>query len=228
MSSRETQQQLFQAFARVADGLAHGHRIALLELLAQGERDVETLAQHLALSVATVSQHLQRLKRAGLVVARREGRRQVYRLASPKVSGLLASLQRLAEECLVDVEKLVSEEIDARDAIPPVSAAELERLLESGQALLLDVRPAEEFAAGHIPGAINVPLERLMEDIESLPGNREIVVYCRGPYCMLTLDALEMLRARGLSVRRLEPGVPAWHGAGRPVEKNAPGDTPDA
>ena len=201
----------------MADGLAHGHRIALLELLAQGERDVETLAELLQLPVASVSQHLQRLKRAGLVLARRQGRRQIYSLVSPRVSGLVGSLQRLAEECLADVELLLGEEIRARDPIAPVGAEELQRLQQQGRAMLLDVRPEQEFLAGHIPGAVNVPLQRLAQETRELPRDREIVVYCRGPYCLLTLDALELLRARGFSVRRLATSLPAWREAGRPV-----------
>jgi ArsR family transcriptional regulator len=217
MSSREIQQELFRQFARVADGLAHGHRIALLELLAQGERDVETLSNLLQIPVASVSQHLQRLKRAGLVTARREGRRHIYRLVDPKVSGLVGALQHLAEECLADVELLLGAEVRARDPVAPVGPDELRELQEAGSAVVLDVRPEEEFLAGHIPGAVNVPLQRLAEEADALPRDREIVVYCRGPYCLLTLDALDLLRARGYSVRRLETGLPAWREAGLPV-----------
>lgn len=215
--SRQAQQELFRQFARVAEGLAHGHRLALLELLAQGERDVETLAERLQLPVASVSQHLQRLKRAGLVLARRQGRRQVYTLVDPKVSGLVSSLQRLAEQCLADVELLLGAAIRARDPVAPIGPDELRELQASERALLLDVRPEEEFLAGHIPGAVNAPLQRLAEAADDLPPDREIIVYCRGPYCLLSLDALELLRARGFAVRRLETGLPAWREAGLPV-----------
>jgi rhodanese-related sulfurtransferase/predicted transcriptional regulator len=227
VSSQKAQLELFHEFARVADGLAHGHRIALLELLAQGERDVDTLARLLGLPVASVSQHLQRLRRAGLVTAHREGRRRVYRLASTNVAGLVGLLQRLAEQSLADVEKLVDDEIRARDPQPPVKADELRELLERGEVLLLDVRPEEEFLAAHVAGAINVPLQRLAEQAETFPRDRDIVVYCRGPYCLLTLDALQVLRDRGLRVRRLEAGVPTWRAAGLPVaERSTASNTP--
>lgn len=227
LSSRDMQQELFRQFARVADGLAHGHRIALLELLAQGERDVETLAELLQLPVASVSQHLQRLKRAGLVAARRQGRRRVYRLVDPKVAGLVGSLQRLAEQCLADVELLLGTEIQTRDPVAPVGADELRKLQNAGTAVVVDVRPEAEFRAGHIPGAVNLPLGRLAEEAHTLPRDREIVVYCRGPYCLLTLDALDLLRQRGYSVRRLATGLPEWREAGLPVE-TAAGDPGEA
>lgn len=220
-SSHEVQQRLFAQFARVAEGLAHGHRLALLELLSQGERDVESLANLTGLSVASVSQHLQRLKRAGLVVARRAGRRQIYQLSSPRVSALVTSLQRIAEECVAEVEKLVEEALRARDTEPPVSARELAKLVKEGAVTVVDVRPEQEYAAGHLPGAINVPVESLRRRSGELPRQRPLVVYCRGPYCVLALDALEYLHQKGFKVRRLEESVAEWQRAGLPVECSA-------
>ncbi|HKJ22081.1 MAG TPA: metalloregulator ArsR/SmtB family transcription factor [Gammaproteobacteria bacterium] len=218
VSSRETQHRLFAHFAQVAEGLGHGYRLALLEILAQGERDVETLARVTGLSVASVSQHLQRLKRTGLVTARREGRRRIYQLSSPRVSALVSSLERMAEECVAEVDKLVGEVLRARDPQAPLSARELAALVKKGRVTVLDVRPVEEYAAGHLPGAINVPLESLRRRIKELPRSRPLVVYCRGPYCVLTLDALELLQGKGFKVRRLADSVADWRRAGLPVE----------
>jgi len=217
-SSRERQQALFAAFAQVAEGLAHGNRLALLELLAQGERDVEGLARSTGLAVASVSQHLQRLKRAGLVAARREGRRQIYRLSSPRVSQLVSTLERMAEECVLEVDKLVDDALRSREQRPPLSGDELNELLASDAVTLLDVRPELEFRAGHIPGAMNIPVNELARRLDELPRDREVIVYCRGPYCVLTLDALEALSEAGFTVRRLADGVADWARAGQPVE----------
>lgn len=224
LSSRDKQQRLFAHFAQVAEGLGHGHRLALLEILAQGERDVETLARLTGLSVASVSQHLQRLKRTGLVTARREGRRQVYQLSSPRVSALVASLERIAEECVAEVDKLVGEVLRTRDVEAPLSARELAALVKKGKVTVLDVRPAEEYAAAHLPGAVNIPLDSLRRRVKELPRGRPVVVYCRGPYCVLTLDALELLQRRGFKVRRLADSVADWRRAGLPVEEGAAKD----
>jgi len=221
ISSHEVQHRLFAQFAHVADGLAHGHRLALLELLSQGERDVESLANVTGLSVASVSQHLQRLKRAGLVTARRAGRRQIYQLSSPRVSALVTSLQRIAEECVAEVEKLVEEALRARDTEPPVSAQELAKLVKDGAVTVVDVRPEQEYAAGHLPGALNMPVESLRRRSKELSRQQPLVVYCRGPYCMLALDALEFLHKKGFKVRRLEESVAEWRRAGLPVERSA-------
>lgn len=221
LSSRDKQQRLFAHFAQVAEGLAHGHRLALLEILAQGERDVETLARVTGLSVASVSQHLQRLKRTGLVSVRREGRRRIYQLSSPQVSALVAFVERLAEECVAEVDKLVAEVLRARDTEAPLSARELAALVKKGKVTVLDVRPPEEYAAGHLPGAVNIPLDSLRRRAGGLPRGRPVVVYCRGPYCVLTLDAVELLRRRGFKVRRLADSVADWRRAGLPVEEGS-------
>ena len=219
-ASRETQQRLYAQFAQVAEGLAHGHRLALLELLSQGERDVESLSRVTGLSLASVSQHLQRLKGAGLVSARRAGRRRIYALSSPRVSALVTSLGRIAEECVATAEKLVDEALRARDPQPPLPAGELAALVKRGKVTVLDVRPADEYAAGHVPGAVNIPLDTLRRRVKELPRSRPVIVYCRGPYCVLTLDAVELLHDKGFKVRRLAEGIAEWRHAGLPVEKS--------
>lgn len=221
MSSRHTRESLFAQFALVADALAHGSRLALLELLAQGERDVESLGRLLGLNAASTSQHLQRLKRAGLVSDRRAGRRRIYRLSGDSVSALVGALERVAEASLASVEKLVDEQLRSQDGEPPITSSELIELIRRQAVVLLDVRPPEEYAAGHLPGAVNLPIERLRREALALPAAHEIVVYCRGPYCMLAFEAVRTLRRRGYRVRRLEEGVPEWRRAGLPVESRS-------
>ena len=218
MSTREIRQTLFAQFAVVADALAHSSRLALLELLAQGERDVETLSGLLGLSVASTSQHLQRLKHAGLVSVQRHGRRHIYRLASDEVSALVLNIGRVAEASLASVEKIVNQQLRAQDELPPVSTDELARLSARRAVVIVDVRPAEEYAAAHLPGAVNIPLDALRREMSRLPQDREIIVYCRGPYCLLALDAMRMLRRHHYRVRRLEESVSEWRRAGLPVE----------
>ncbi len=213
-------QALFSQFALVADALAHGSRLSLLELLAQGERGVEALAGFLGISIASASQHLQKLKRAGLVVDRPVGRHRLYRLSGDPVSSLVLSLEKVAEASLASVEKLVHEQIRSRDEEPPIRAAELWARLGQEPLVLVDVRPVEEYRAGHLPGAIHIPRERLRSELPALSPESMIVVYCRGPYCFLALEALEILRREGYRARRLEEGVPEWRLLGFPVEKD--------
>lgn len=208
------QQHLFRCFARVADGLASPHRLALLQLLGQAERDVETLAAISGLPVASTSQHLQRLKRAGLVSSRQVGRRRLYRLVSPRVSALTGALERLADECLAEVGPLAG-----TDDTPLVGPAELARLMRLGSVLVLDVRPVEEYASAHIAGALNIPLAELPARLDELPGEREIVVYCRGPYCQLTGEALSLLRRHRFSTRKIDRSINELTLAGFPVER---------
>ena len=214
-------QTLFSQFALVADALAHGHRLSLLELLAQGERRVEVLAGFLGISIASASQHLQKLKRAGLVIDRPNGRHRLYRLSGDQVSSLVLSLEKVAEASLASVEKLVHEQIRSRDEEPPIRATELWARMGQEPLVLLDVRPAEEYRDGHLPGAIHIPWEQLRRESPDLPHESMIVVYCRGPYCFLALEALKALRRQGYRVRRLEEGVPEWRRLGFPVEGEA-------
>lgn len=217
MSSESPKQTLFAQFATVAKAVAHPHRLALLEQLAQGERSVEVLADRTRLSIANASQHLQHMRRAGLVAARRNGKFVLYRLADDAVLDLLASVRRIAERNAAEVERVVRRYFQNRDSLEPVSRAELMDRLKAGLVTILDVRPEDEFALGHVPGAVNIPLGQLETRLADLDPAHEIVAYCRGPYCVLSYEAVAMLRARGFTVRRLEDGMPEWRAAGLPV-----------
>lgn len=223
MSSANPKQALFVQFAAVAKALAHEHRLELIEHLAQGERSVERLAELSNVSIANASQHLQQLRRAGLVVSRRDGKHVLYRLADDAVVTLLGALRSIAERSLGEVEKVVSGYFRRRDELEPVSRGDLVRRLKAGSVTLLDVRPEDEFGLGHLPGAINIPLRELEKRLAELPKRREIVAYCRGPYCVLSFEAVAALRQRGFKVRRLEDGLPEWRAAGLPVIASAPG-----
>jgi rhodanese-related sulfurtransferase len=215
MGNRAAKTALFDAFARAAKALASGRRIELLDVLANGERTVEVLAGEVGLSVANTSQHLQILRQAGLVSSRREGTSIFYRLAAPEVFELWRTLRTLAASRLAEVERLAAAYLGSRDQLQPVSRAELTRRLQDGDDLVvLDVRPAAEYAAGHLPGAISIPVGELRRRLAELPADREIVAYCRGPYCAFAHDAVGLLRDEGFAARRLEDGLPEWQAAG--------------
>lgn len=217
MSSESPKQALFTQFAAVAKAVAHPHRLALLEQLAQGERSVEVLADRIQVSVANASQHLQHMRRAGLVTARRDGKFVFYGVTDGAVLDLLASMRRIAERNSAEVERVVRSYFHSRDSLEPVSRRELRNRLKAGLVTVLDVRPVDEFALGHLPGAVNIPLAELKKRLAELDPEQEIVAYCRGPYCVLSYEAVAMLRARGFKVRRLEDGLPEWRAAGLPV-----------
>ena len=219
MSKANVKAELFEQFARIGKALGSARRLEILEYLSQAERSVETLARMTGLSVANASQHLQLLRRAGLVEARKEGLYVHYRLAGDAVDRLVAALRVVGQERLAEVEKLVAQYLDAKDDLEPVPARELVERAKKGLVTVLDVRPPEEYASGHIPGAINVPLGELRRRLHELPRDREIVAYCRGPYCLLAFDAVAELRKHGRKARRLEDGFPEWRSAGRPVER---------
>jgi ArsR family transcriptional regulator len=208
---------LFAQFAAVAKALGHAHRLELLEQLAQGERSVEVLADRTGLSIANASQHLQHMRRAGLVTNRREGKFVLYRLADDAVLDLLAALRRIAERNVAEVERVVRSYFDERDSLEPVSREELLERSRAGTVTILDVRPEDEFALGHLPGALNIPLRELEARLGEMDLKQEIVAYCRGPYCVLSYEAVAQLRAHGFKVRRLEDGLPEWRAAGLPV-----------
>jgi ArsR family transcriptional regulator len=210
-------QALLAEFAGVARALGHSHRLEILEHLAQGARGVEALAGRIGASVANTSQHLQQLRRAGLVAARRDGKFVLYSLADEGVLALLAALRRVAERNRAEVERIVRGYFRDRDAMEPVSRTELMERLRAGLVTVLDVRPADEFEWGHLPGAINVPLAELEARLVELDPEREIVAYCRGPWCVLAFEAVAALRARGFTARRLEDGFPEWKAAGLPL-----------
>lgn len=210
--------RLLAHFAAVARALGHEHRLELLQILGQGERSVEVLAERCGQPFANTSQHLQQLRRAGLVAVRRQGKHAIYRLADDAVLALLSALRRVAERNLAEVGQIVATYFADRSRLEAVSRDELLARLAAGDVVLLDVRPEDEYAAGHLPGALNVPLDRLDAAIATLPRDREVVAYCRGPYCVLSVEAIEALRARGFRARRLEDGFLEWRAAGLAVE----------
>lgn len=218
MSSPTPKQVLFAHFAAVAKTIGNAHRIELLQQLGQGEQSVEILARKAGLTVANASQHLQHLRRAGLVAARRNGTFIYYRLSDDAVLDVLTSLRRVAERNLAEVEKVVRGYFNNRDAIEPVTRKELARRLKSGDVTVLDVRPPDEFALAHLPGAINVPLKELDARSAEIDPSKDIVAYCRGAYCVYSYEAVAKLRAKGFTIRRLEDGLPEWKAAGLPVE----------
>lgn len=216
--SSNPKQALFAEFASVARALGHPHRLEILEHLAQGERGVEALSERVSLSIANGSQHLQQLRRAGLVAARRDGKFVLYRLTDETVLGLLSDLRRVAERNVAEVDRIVRGYFADRDSMEPVAREELLERSRAGLVTVLDVRPEDEFAVGHLPGAINVPLSQLEARLPELDPDQEIVAYCRGAYCVLSFEAVAELRRRGYRVRRLEDGYPEWKAAGLPLE----------
>jgi rhodanese-related sulfurtransferase/DNA-binding transcriptional ArsR family regulator len=201
--------------------MSSGRRLELLEFLAQGERSVDQLAQMTGLSVANASQHLQQLLRAGLVKNRKEGQFVFYRIVGDGVVRLISALREVAENNLLEVQHLVKNYLSERDALEPVPAKELLARVRRGLVTVIDVRPPEEFAAGHIRGAINLPLGELETHLHELPRAQEIIAYCRGPYCLLAVEAVSKLRQRGFTARRLEEGYPEWKSSGYPVQPTA-------
>ncbi len=217
--SRKTgpKQALFEQLALVARALGSAARLELLDFLAQGERTVETLATLSGLSVANTSKHLQNLRQAGLVEARREGLHVHYSMSGDDVLETVMALRDLAESRLAEVDRLVSSYLTGKDGMEPVATAELMERADAGLVTVLDVRPPEEYVQGHLPGAINVPLSRLKEYMALLPKEREVIAYCRGPWCVLSFEAVSLLRSEGYQARRLAGGLPEWRHEGLPV-----------
>ena len=218
MSSENPRRTVFSHFALIGKAISHGHRLEMIDLMAQAERSVEDMARILRLSVANTSQHLQQLRRVGLVATRKEGQRVFYRLSDDAVIELLASLRHIAESNLAEVHKVAAEHFGSKDSLDAVSREELLARIKDGQATVIDVRPPEEFAAGHVDGAINLPLKELERELGRLPKGHDVVAYCRGPYCALAYDAVALLRAKGYTAHRLEDGYPQWKHAGFPTE----------
>jgi rhodanese-related sulfurtransferase/predicted transcriptional regulator len=209
---------LFDAFASVAQALGSGRRAEIVDVLAQGERSVEELASEIDQRVANTSHHLQLLARAGLVRSRRAGTRIYYRLASDRVGELWAAVREAAERHVAEVHVLADDYLGERHGVEQIGADELAARLAKGNVVVLDVRPEPEYRAGHIPGALSAPLDSLEQVAAKLPRRREIVAYCRGPYCIYADDAVRLLRQRGLKARRLDVGFPEWRRADRPIE----------
>jgi len=220
MSGSNFKHDLFTQFARVGKALSNGNRLELLEFLAQGERSVEDLSNVAGLTLANTSQHLQQLRQVGLVVSRKEGLKVFYRINGNDVLGLLDALRQVAQRHVADVERLVNTYLSVKDSLEPIPRTELLARVRDGRVIVVDVRPSEEFAAGHVPGAVNIPAQELESRLDELGKDREIVAYCRGPHCILAFDAVARLREQGLKARRLQDGYPEWKLAGLPVEEN--------
>ena len=218
MASRVAKSALFDAFASVAQAVGSGRRAEIVDVLAQGERSVDELAREIEQSVANTSHHLQLLAKAGLVRSRREGTRIYYRLASDRVVDLWAAVREVAEHHLAEVHVLAEDYLGNRDEVEQLSPAELEERLARGQVVVLDVRPEAEYEAGHIPSAISAPIAKLGGIAATLPKRKEVVAYCRGPYCVYADDAVRLLHKHGLKARRLDIGMPEWRRAGHPIE----------
>jgi rhodanese-related sulfurtransferase len=221
--NRRFKDNIYEQFARLGKAVAAPKRLELLDLLCQGPRNVETLAEEAAISVANASQHLQTLRAARLVESEKRGLYVEYRLTDEQVCRFFNSLRGLAETRLAEVEQVTRAYLEQRGAMEPVQSAELLRRVRDGQVTVLDVRPREEYRAGHIPGALSVPLPELKKRLTELPKNREVVAYCRGPYCVMALEAVDLLRKKGFRAHRLEQGVVEWRARGWRVEKETKG-----
>ena len=219
MSNHNFGRQIFEQFARIGAALGNANRLQLLELLAQGERNVETLSQIAGLSLANTSQHLRNLRQAGLVTNRKSGLKVFYRISNDDVVRLISALRRVAECHIAEVETLINKYLTVKDDLEPVRRLDLLSRARDGLVTVLDVRPPEEFAAGHIPGAINIPLIDLERRLKDLTEDEEIVAYCRGPHCVLAFDAIAKLRQYGFKAQRLEDGYPEWRASGLPIEQ---------
>jgi rhodanese-related sulfurtransferase len=216
-AKRDFKDRLYAEFARIGKSLASSHRLEILEVLAQGERTVESVATETGLSVANASRHLQQLRQAQLVLARREGLFVHYRVAGPEVVSLMLALRHAAEQHLAEVDRVVRDFLGERDDFEPVTPDELSRRMTNGEVVVLDVRPEQEYAAGHIAGAHSVPVSDISARLAELPREKEYVAYCRGPYCVYADEAVAVLRANGLKAQRLTEGYPEWWLSGRPV-----------
>ncbi|RJQ53184.1 MAG: ArsR family transcriptional regulator [Actinobacteria bacterium] len=216
--SRRYKNEIYEQFARVGKAVCNAKRLELLDLLLQTDRSVEILAEQAGSSVANVSQHLQVLKRARLVESERDGNRVVYRIADPAVGQILRLVRSFAEKQLAEVGAITREFLSGRGGMEPVDRERLLERARGGDVVVLDVRPAEEYEAGHLPGATSIPLSEIETRLSELPKDKEIVAYCRGPYCVLAVKAVEMLRERGYEAVRLEDGVQEWSERGFPIE----------
>ena len=217
VTHRDFKDPLYAQFARIGHAVASPKRLELLDLIAQGEKSVEQLAGQSATALKNTSAHLRVLRQARLVETRREGTWVFYRLADVDVLRFLRSLQALGRSRLAEVEQVASRFLDGRDELEPVSLEELRRRLREGNVTVIDVRPQDEYRAGHIPGALSIPVAQLGRRLAEIPKRREVVAYCRGPYCVYSVEAVELLRKRGYRARRIREGLPDWRARGLPV-----------
>jgi rhodanese-related sulfurtransferase len=218
--NRAFKDAIYEQFARIGKSVSSPKRLELLDLLCQGERTVEVLAKESGMTIANVSQHLQVLRTARLVEAEKEGLYVTYRLADQSVCEFFHAMRVLAESQLAEVEQIKRRFLEGREGMEPVDRKALLRLVREGALAVLDVRPVEEYNAGHIPGALSIPLKELQLRLSDLPAGQEIVAYCRGPYCVLSIQAVEMLRAKGFQAVRLEEGIQDLRAMGFPIEVN--------
>ncbi len=218
MSRKNFKHDIFTQLARVGKALGNGNRLEILEFLAQGERSVDDLAGVAGLTVANTSQHLQQLRQAGLVISRKQGLKVYYQLGSDDVVGLLSTLRAVAARHLAEVDRLVNSYLTVKDNLEPVLRGDLLTRAREGLVTVIDVRPVEEYIAGHVPGAVNIPVCDLEKQLDRFDPGQQIVAYCRGPYCILAFDAVAKLRAKGYHAHRLEEGFPEWRRAGLPIE----------
>jgi rhodanese-related sulfurtransferase len=219
---RRFKDAIYEQFARLGKAISAPKRLELLDLLCQGPRNVEALAEQAGISVANASQHLQILRAARLVDSEKKGLRVEYRLADAEVCRFFVALRALAEKRLAEVEQVTREFLDSRAGMEVVEAPELLRRVKKGEVTVLDVRPPEEYRAGHIPGALSIPVAELRARLGELPKHREIVAYCRGPYCVMAIEAVELLRKKGFEAQRMEQGIADWRARGWRVEAGAP------
>lgn len=217
LSVRQIKDRLYEQFARVGKAFSSPKRVEILDLLAQGELSVEAIAGATSMGLTNTSAHLQTLKAARLVETRKDGTKVHYRLADDEVLGLLISLREVASHRLAEVEQVARDYFAARDELEPLTRRQLGERLQADSVVIVDVRPRSEYASGHIPGAISIPVGELVERITEIPKDAEIVAYCRGPYCVMAPEAVDILHRRGFVVRRLEDGFPEWRIAGLPV-----------
>jgi len=218
MPERSPKKLLFEQLARVGKALSSSSRLELLEFLAQGEKGVDALAKVSGLSMANTSQHLQHLRGAGLVESRKSGQKVLYSLSDDSTITLLGIIRHIAENNLAELDLLINTYLKEKDALEPIPAEELLKRAEEGLITVIDVRPPDEYAAGHVAGAVNVPIEELTNFINDLNSGQEIVAYCRGPYCLMSFDAVETLRKKGFKAIRLENGFPEWKQGGHPIK----------
>jgi rhodanese-related sulfurtransferase/DNA-binding transcriptional ArsR family regulator len=222
---RAFKNQLYEQFARIGKALSSPHRLELLEVLAQGEHSVEALAQETGMSVANASQHLQVLRAAQLVDVRRQGVYIYYRLADERVFSLWQAMREVGEARIAEIDRIVQTYLHDRNLLQPINFTELRQRLVEGDVILLDVRPMEEYAAGHLPGALSIPVTELQARLPELPREKEIVAYCRGPYCVFADEAVALLQTNGYTARRLEQGFPDWRALGLPAESGTGAQT---
>ena len=222
MANKGFKKQIFTQFSQIAKALSNGHRLELLELLAQGDRSVEQLASLSGLSVANTSQHLQNLRRSGLVDTRSEGHHVYYRLSDYHIMEIIGLIQKIAHKNLGAIDQLITTYLTCKDDLQPMSRDELLAKVRKGLVTVVDVRPEEEYQSGHLPNAINIELGKLKEQLSQIPSDKQVIAYCRGPFCVLAFDAVKQLRALGYEAQRLEDGFPEWKLEGLPVETPDP------